>query len=720
MDYSSATDILQLLKDCQNAELDNREKVRDAHYFVEKTDGQWEPDVITRFSSRPKYTFDHCTPIVDQIYGEINQSSFDVKIRPSGGPSTDEIAGIYDGLIRNIENISNARETYDSSARDMVIGGLSGWEVVQDYNNEDSFDQDLMIKPISDFVNRVWFDQGAERQDMSDANYAFVLHNLTKAEYDAQYPEGSNVSVGDSKQTFVYNYKPEFVTVGKFYWKEPVQKTLVQMSDGKIYEADENFQSVVDELALQNITVQAQRTVESFEVKCRYFDGADWLTEVQDTVFRDIPVIPTFGNFRISDGKIVYHGIVQKMMDAQRVLNYAKSREVEEVALAPRAKYWMTPEQASGHEKQLQTLNTNSDPVQFYQPDDRVQNPPPQIGGAQVNQGLSMVAQTMIAQIQQTAGMYGVNQGDIQNKVLSGTAIQSLQNKGDNGTLKFFNSQKIAIKQTAKILVNAIPKVYDSTRSVRILNQDGTQEHVKLNEVMFDQQTGEFVELNDLSQGAYDVALDVGPAFQNRQQETVRALQELIAVVPEVGQISADILTKNIPTPSMDVVSDRLRAQMLRAGLIPQDQLTQEEQAQIQQAQALASQQPPPPPEPADLIAQAQVADTQSKTRERDAKLQLAQQQQILDAQEATAKHDLEQLKLQLQAQDQAAENQQALIEAQMKGQSSLYDIVKEQAETLKTLREAMGVDAIVSPQGMQLYKEQSDIVSGLQDEVEK
>ena len=42
--YSEHEDVMRLLDQCQQADKDNREKVREAHLFVDKRDGQWEPE----------------------------------------------------------------------------------------------------------------------------------------------------------------------------------------------------------------------------------------------------------------------------------------------------------------------------------------------------------------------------------------------------------------------------------------------------------------------------------------------------------------------------------------------------------------------------------------------------------------------------------------------------------------------------------------------------
>lgn len=266
------------------------------------------------------------------------------------------------------------------------------------------------------------------------------------------------------------------------------------------------------------------------------------------------------------------------------------------MALAPRPKYWMTKNQAKDPKvrAKLETLNTNNDPVQLFDNDPELPGPPQMIGGAMVNPGLVTASQSMQQQVALSAGLFSPNQGSIDGP-MSGIAIQSLQNKGDNGTIKYFTSQEVAICQTARVLIGAIPDVYDSERQVRVLGEDGSDEMVSLNERVFDNESGEIVEINNLSKGQYDVTCDVGPAFQNRQQEAVKAFQELSQVIPGLADITADIQLKNIPSPGMDLAAERVRRQLLQSGAIPQSQMTQEEIAEAEQAQMMAQQQPQQP-----------------------------------------------------------------------------------------------------------------------------
>ena len=452
-DFSDIQYVNQLLSDAQEAEHDNREKVREDTHFLQKEDGQWEPSVIAKMPGRPRYTFDKCNPVVDSIAGEMEQADFGIKVRPAGGEASQDLAKLLDGIIRNIQSMSNASHVFNSSGRKMVMAGFDAWRVAQDWADTDSFEQDLFIRKIANAVDRVWFDPGAEMQDMSDANYAFVLQALTKEEYEKKFPEGSGQSVGDAKSEQVYSHKPNLITVGEFLYKKPVTKELVLMSNNAVYEVDDKFESVVEELKAEGITETRRRKKKSHEVMTRLFDGNEWLGDEQKTVFDYIPVIPTYGNFDISENKVVYRGAINKLKDPQRSLNFLQSRELEEVALSPRGKYWMTREQAQADLSTLETINTNANGLQTYTHIEG-QLPPFWQGGAQVNPGLQAASANMANNIIEGSGIFAANKGDAPNQ--SGYAIELQQNKGDTSSIKYFSFQEIDLCHTARILITAI------------------------------------------------------------------------------------------------------------------------------------------------------------------------------------------------------------------------------------------------------------------------
>lgn len=678
--YEDHQYVVDLLKASQEADADLRDNAREAQLFVDKRDGQWEAYWYNTNVDKPRYTFDMVNPIIDQICSEIEQASFDVKVSPAGGNSTKDIANTYDGIIRNIESMSDAKEVYSHAARGMVTTGFDAWRISHKYVNDDSFDQDLFIEKIGNPLDRVWFDPAAEKQDKSDSRYCFVLHAIGKDEYDRRWPEGSGQSVDEGRDGEAYYDKAECVVIGELLYCKEEERELALMSNGQVHEVGEELDKVKDELEAIGVTEVRRRKRVKKEVCSRFFDAEDWLEEKKETVFGMIPVIPVYANYKIFENKTIFWGVVEKLIDSQRVLNYAVSREIEESALAPRAKYWMTMTQAAGHEEQLATLNVNSDPVQFYNVDPESPQVPQQQGGAQVNVGLRTISEAMRGMITYASGMFAANMGD-NPRMQSGVAIQSLQNKGDNSTIKYFKALEYGIRATGRVLVNAIPRIYDSARTVRILKEDQTYDVADINQKVVDQQTGDVVTINDLSVGVYDVSVKAGASFKNRQQETIETIIEIAKVDPSIIQIAGDVLLDNVATASAQQISDRKRAQMVSAGLIPQNQLTEEELIAMQQQMAQGQQQA----DPAMVLAQAE---------------QIKAQAEMMRAQIEQAKLQNEQMKLQIEAQK---------LQTQMAGDQADNQIDFFNAETkrMETQIKAQQAGAVIDKTSAQAVGEQ-------------
>ena len=723
LDYSDYSIMINELEDTQSDEQFRREHSLEAHKFLEDRDGQWDPEIFNRMSGRPRMTFDKCTPIRNQIAGEMEQADFDIKVKPAGGDATKEIAKTLDGVIRNIENISNAVSVFNAATRSMVTGGIDGWRVVTDFVESDSFDQDLLIEPIANFANRVWFDRSSEKQDRSDADFAWDIQSIPAHTYKERWPKGTATSVSTLMQN--RDNQLDQVIIGEFLYKKPVDIELVLMSNGKVYRVDQ-FEPVKDELESQGVTETDRRTRKGHLVYSRLFDGSDWLEPEAKTVFEWIPIIPIYGNFRIDEDNLpVYFGAIEKLMDQQRSINYYASRDLEEVALAPRAKYWLTKKQATGNQSTLATMNTNQDPFQIYNADNEAPGPPQQQGGAHVNQGLQIGLANASNALQEASGLPPANMG-MNPLMQSGAAIELQQAKGDTGTIHWFKSREVAICHTARLLVNAIPKTYDNKRLTRILNEDGSFEMVMLNEEILDTDTGEMVTLNDLSVGQYDVTCDSGPSFKNRQDETAKALVQLAEIVPGVAELGADVLLNSISAPGVDIIAERMRERMVQGGAIPQDQLTDEEQQRLQEAQAAAAQ-PPREPSPEEKIGEAELAkaradeaDTQSKIEDRNKRFELDRSVAEGKADSEEDKNRIALMKVEQQEDLNLMKLEQQDFDQSMQAIQAQIDELSKNAQTLKTLREAMGVEQIVGPHNTDAYIHQSGIVRESQQDLEQ
>ena len=639
-DYSDHTKVLAMIKKVQDAESDQREAVKEAKTFLSKRDGQWDADSWDKMDGRFRGTFDMCTPIIDQVSGEIEQSDFTLRVSPTTGE--EDTAKILDGMIRNIRNISNAESIFQTAGRNNVIGGFDCWEVTQDFIDGDSFDQDLFIKPIPDASQSVWFDPSSVLQDRSDANWGVKLTDMPKDEYLSTFPKGSGNSVGNASVTNVYWEKIESVRVGKLYYRKPRNIEIVRMTDGSVYKVDDDFKAIQDELAnpidgSQPITIEKdaegnekRRTRKAWRVYTRVFDGNDWLKPEEETVFDYIQLIPVYGNFDIIENTLIYFGKIEKLYDEQRSLNYAMSRDIEDGALSPSSTTWMTEAQAEGHD--YSTMNVDHAPIRTYNADP-LAPPPIQTGGPMASQGLQTTVANMQQLIAASSNTFAAGQG---NALAGQSGIAGSQqiDQGNIGSMKWFKDLEVAICHTGKVLINAIPRVYDATRQVRILAEDGSSKIETLNQPHLDQQTGKPITLNDLSIGEYDVVCDVGPAFNSQQKETAQALLDAANIDPTLFAQNKDIWLKNQSSPGMDLMAERAREQLFKMGEIPESQLTDEERQRMQEQQNQ-----PPQPDPMMLAAEAEMQKGQAEMQNAQNKQMEIQGNQQLKAGEIQLKN---------------------------------------------------------------------------------
>lgn len=625
-DYTDHAAVLIMVSDAQDSERTRRARCVEAKRFLKDRDGMWDQDSTNKMKGKFKGQFDRCTPIVDGIAGEIEQADFTIRVSPTGGRASTDTAKTIDGLIRNIRNISNAEAVFNDAARSCIEGGFDAWEIETDWVDGDAMDQDIFIRRIPNANGSVWFDMSSVERSPIDAGWATKLVGLPIFEYRERWPGGGGVSVGDNAKSTNRGDNPkEVVTVGKLYYRKEETIDLVMMTDGAVYRDDDKFKNVQDELAKptekdpQGITIalndngeEKRRKRKSWRIWSRMYDGGDWLADAEETVFDFIPIVPIYGNYDWLENERVYFGVIENLMDPQRVLNYAQSRDIEDGALSPAESIWMTEAQKEGND--YSRMNVDRDPVRIYSDDPAAKTPPFKMAASQVNAGLQTTIANMQETINSSSNTFSAQQGNATSTQSGIAGLQQIE-QGNIGTIKWSKALEVALCYTAKVIMGALPRVYDGTRTVRITGEDGTTSMESINKPVFDEQTKTNIILNDLSIADYDAVCVMGPAFNSAQKEAARALEATLAANPALGPVIQDVLFKQRTEPGMDVVAERLRVQAFNNGVIPETQWTDEEREQVQAQQAAAANQPPQQ-DPLMIAAQAEAQKAQAELQQ--------------------------------------------------------------------------------------------------------
>src|SRR5690606_27080789 len=162
-------------------------------------------------------------------------------------------------------------------------------------------------------------------------------------------------------------------------------------------------------------------------------------------------------------------------------------------------------------------------------------------------------------------------------------------------TFTYIDNLSRAIKFTGEILVDLIPKIYDTERTIRVLGEDGAESYAVLNEQVYDEQSGQWIIKNDLSQSRFDVTVSVGPSYTTQRMEAADMLMQL-SQNPAIAPLVTDLIVKNLDLPGSEEVLERVRKLMIRQGLaepkspeeMPQPDPMQEQMPQLQMRQLMA------------------------------------------------------------------------------------------------------------------------------------
>jgi hypothetical protein len=593
---------------------------------------QWPQEIADQRQreGRPTLTMNHMPKYIRQVTNDARQNKPQVKIRPVDGGADVKIADIYGGLIRQIESASDADISYDTAAFCAVTQGVGFWRVDIDYATNDSFDYDICVNRIPNPL-AVTFDPLSQAGDASDWRGCFLVDEMEKKQFEAEYPGADSAGWKDSPWQESW-FSGDMVRVAEYWQRKEIERKIYLMSDGQVLDEDTlKREDVRAQLDMAGITAGRSKKVPSYKIVHKIMSGAETLEETEwaGTL---IPIVPVFGEEFWIEGRRYWRSLIHHGKDAQRNFNYWRSAGTELVALAPKAPF-IGPKGFIGTGTQAEKWGSaNAESHSFLEYDGQV--PPERSPFAGVPSGVLQEAQLAAEDMREIIGInlsgFGVQE---RGGPESGRALRMRRSEGDTGTFHFHDNLSRAVRYSGRVMVELIPKVYNTERVLRILGDDGTQNMVPVNQPI---QMGEQVMTYDLTVGKYDVAVDVGPSFTTRREEAVESMTSFIQAYPPAAPVMADMIAKASDWPDSAKLAKRMEAMLPPA------------------IRAADAGQPPPPPEPPPEV-QAEMAKAQ-------ASMQISQQKAQQDFQ-------LEQQKAQNRAQ---IEREQAMADIEVERQKAM------------------------------------------------
>jgi hypothetical protein len=579
---------------------------------------QWLEEVRNARGDRPSLTHNKVRQHNLQIVNDARQNKTSVKVTPTGGHASYEAAQVFEGIIRRIEYQSKAIDAYTTATFHQVESGIGYVTVDTDYVDEGSFDQEIYIRRVSD-PDTVYMDPDAKLWDKSDMRYAFIFEDIKREDWEAEHGKNAAPPPAALDMPRTNHWVTDKHVRIAHYWRRNEDKDKLHLlHDGRVLrESDlDDAQTEVMKPLIAQSRDTSEMSVEWFRIE------GNEITDRGDWAGKHIPVVPFIGEETVIENRMDRKGHTRSQIDAQRIYNYWSSAAVEQVALQSKTPYIATMKAIEGYENYWNTANVKNWPYLPYNgmddngqpipPPERA--PPPEMAQAYI-QGITLARQDLM----DVTGQFQSELGMPSNE-RSGTAIQQRQRQGDNATYHFIDNQAKSIRQIGRILIDLIPKIYDTTRVMRILAEDGSDSEIILTpgapaahqRVRLTPQGPQPIGPDKADQdkeadnmpdprvifnpnvGRYDVEADVGPSFGTQRQEAANAFTQILSNNPQAFAVVGDFWAQYQDFPGADELAERLKRGLppqYKPGPDPQVmQLQQAGQQMQQQAQKLLQQ----------------------------------------------------------------------------------------------------------------------------------
>jgi hypothetical protein len=558
---------------------------------------QWDQTVVNaRGKSRPALVFDQTNQYISQVVNDARQNKPGIDVLPGDSEASDKAAETYGGLIRQIEYASRAQIAYDTAIEYAARIGMGFLLVVPEMVDSRLNDHDIRIKSVVNPL-AVTFDPDSIEPDGQDADCAWMETMMPEAAFKRRWPKAKPMKMGDRF------YDGKAVTVCQYFERTYSKTSRIIATDGTEYAEDDYHEA--NKGRPDKIEVHDTYMQDTPKVVWSWWNGEEILEETPYAA-PYIGIVPVYGNLLWIEGKRQVCGMTRRMMDSCRAYNYARSAEIEAVALMPKAP-WVAADAAIGpFQARWDRSNTENAAVLPYRHVDDNGEPipkperqdPPQIGPA-----YTLLSQQALQDVQASVGMYKANLGQNSN-AKSGVAINKLQTEGDTATFHYIDNLSRSIEQVGRLCVSLIPTYYDRERVARILHIDGKPKAVRIDPNMQQahDETGDVLAINP-AVGSYDVRVKTGPSYTSMRQEMADRLVQMGQSNPPLAAALSPLVLQMADMPgaekaikvAMALLPPEVRSAYDEEGGQPQippqvQQQMQGMEQQIQQAEQIMQQ----------------------------------------------------------------------------------------------------------------------------------
>lgn len=569
-------------------------------------------------TGKPQIEFNIGEAFLSRLRGEFAMQEPTLNISPKSTSNQQTDAETIDFLERYLQQMifnSNRDNLQYDILTDILSGGFSAVKVITQYAasiGPAAFEQEFKFERFFDPTLSV-FDKTARLSHKGDGRYCAEIFPKTydefKDEYGSDSTKGIKFKSSDGIGGFNWSYSTaggdKIVLIADYYEKRKKRVKIVHVaptvdSPTMSVMTEKDYEEFAEEWSNSRIeqvpVVVASRKTE-IETIDRYVICGDSILEHQQTDWKYLPHVFIDGNSLVmrqeTEGASyqLTRPFLYQTEGIQRLMNFSGQCLANSLENIVQHKFMCAlegvPQQYTDPMIDIQRAAVLF--YHAYDPNDPTrQLPPPQ--AAPNAPAPPEVAQTFMLgpQMMQTIlGSYDASLG-INDNQLSGKAIRNGAVQSNPVARPFIVSYMKGMEQIGTILLDRIPKIIRTPRTIPIVDKNGKRQFVKLN-----QQGGITLQYDADS---LEVNIEPGVSFEIQRQQAFEMIIQLMQISEEFAQFmnnSPDgikTLLDNVDIRGIEMLKMNVE-KFLQEKQQKQQQMEQIQQQQVQQQMQMQAEQ---------------------------------------------------------------------------------------------------------------------------------
>jgi len=467
--------------------------------------------------------------------------------------SIDKSVNLNQMIVRSITDTPEAEIAKDVAAECAMSGGFGVLKVIADYENANSFNQTLFMKPAKDPL-KFGFDPSAQEDSKRDGMYAFEVVKISKEEFRQRYPGKSYPKVEaipGMDDNWVADHS---LHIAIYQRKKFFKKKLYQMQDGSVLTKQQYKEMILskkEELQLSGVPDEqinmllkgtqggilpiAEREADDYIIEVFKIAGNEIL-EKTEWVSKWFGYIYVPLNPHIIDGQELTRSFFKSAQNIQQSINYTFTQLMYLMKTTQNTRFMVAKEQLSVLEASDLEAWKNPERVRGALVYGNVPGilPPIVVEPQPINQSIVNMYQMLNADLQTTLGLYDSFKGDTSgdmSRFTSGAGIS----QSNKSTFIIHSALNRGLAQAGEVILSAIPKVFNTRRILNLKNDDGRTSPFLINDGS-----------NDIEEGNYYIKIDAAVSFEKQRQEASARMVQFLSMNPQSYNLLADMAAKTI------------------------------------------------------------------------------------------------------------------------------------------------------------------------------